>query len=144
MGNGNRLPTESAAYAPVEKLAEETRRKYLANIAMVPEVQPREEQIDSNSDGEEAAAEDPKFEKFRERMERELAEAQDTEADFYGIAPDPVLEIFRDDLLLNRVQEGSTGSLHIDAAQHRDVLHPFHSGGIGDDDDVILVLALQG
>src|SRR2546430_8735782 len=101
MRNGSRLPTDSAAPAPVENLAEDTRRKYLANIAIVPKPEPQEEQVDSDSGGEEPRTKDPEFEKFRERMERELAVAEGTETAFYGFAPDPLVGIFRDDLFEN-------------------------------------------
>ena len=102
MRNSGRLPIDSAAPALGEQLAEETRRKYLANVAMLSEAKRRGEQIDSDSGSEEPAAGDPEFEKFMERMERELLDAADTEAAFYGVAPDPIVEIFRDDLLRNR------------------------------------------
>src|SRR3989441_2035701 len=102
MRNGSRAPTDSAARDPGEELADEARRKYLANVAMLPKAEPRKEQVDSDSDGEEPPAGEPEFEKFLERMEKELAEAEKTEVAFYGVAPNPVVEIFRDDLLQNR------------------------------------------
>ena len=63
---------------------------------MMSEAEVRKEQGGPDSDGEELHAEDPEFEI------KELIEAEAIETVFYSFAPDPVVEIFRDDLLQNQ------------------------------------------
>ena len=46
-------------------------------------------------------------------------------------------------LLLHRIEQESTSRLNVDAAHHRDALHSLHGGRVRDDNDIILVLALQ-